>query len=556
MLHEYSFISDACLVAAFDAASSTWAITHGHEAIDDHELHDVLQSLHCVIRKAIRRHILPPTGIGSLHQNVSHKFHAFLHGLRLECGSWAETQHLISKYFAICTDMGVESKLTMAEAVAGELFSYWCDFNMDDDEGGPNEREIVLSLRSALHIPGVFHTVENLQLRLLRYLPSWTDRVKPQVDSACIVFHYRFTRARFSETCLTGEDAVWEAWFTTGPPLLDGGRVWGTTVEITTWFLAREAPLRTLWDEAKVSFREQAGDAPEGAPLLPRENWTEDTSKHIRICNDAITSAFFWAYLKLLAALSAIISHVEAWSQACFCHEKEFCEHHGVDTMKNTCWMRGRRVPELCCSELQRFVQEVADKGHAQLLHSIMDLIDADKVIILSEFSFGKNMVSMELQVRLDCAAQLPLKLMCVGHYDMREVKNNLAICLILFEDVRNNGRELHPLLVIMLSFEGDIREMIFLVLEGRDIQELPEGIVFGELRDSCLSWKDRSKASTRILVITSASRLTIQRPTRASASGATRSCRPSTADVKGPLYRKWQCCSNEFAQSWIPWST
>ena len=136
LLHEYSFISDACLVAAFDAASSTWAITHGHEAIDDHELHDVLQSLHCVIRKAIRRHILPPTGIGSLHQNVSHKFHAFLHGLRLECGSWAETQHLISKYFAICTDMGVESKLTMAEAVAGELFSYWCDFNMDDDEGG------------------------------------------------------------------------------------------------------------------------------------------------------------------------------------------------------------------------------------------------------------------------------------------------------------------------------------------------------------------------------------------------------------------------------------
>ena len=87
LLHEYSFISDACLVAAFDAASSTWAITHGHEAIDDHELHDVLQSLHCVIRKAIRRHILPPTGIGSLHQNVSHKFHALLHGLRLECGS-------------------------------------------------------------------------------------------------------------------------------------------------------------------------------------------------------------------------------------------------------------------------------------------------------------------------------------------------------------------------------------------------------------------------------------------------------------------------------------
>ena len=31
-------------------------------------------------------------------------------------------------------------------------------------------------------------------------------------------------------------------------------------------------------------------------------------------------------------------------------------------------------------------------------------------------------MLSMELQVRLDCAGQLPLKLMCVGHYDMREV--------------------------------------------------------------------------------------------------------------------------------------
>lgn len=170
VIHECCFLHQDALQVVTEAAEQMARIGLGFEVVED--VGGAMRSLQDVVARGFRTHVFPPTGLGSWHGNIAHKFHAVLHGLRLECSSWRVVQALLHNYFTITTDLGVERKLAESETYAGDLFPYCCDLPVGQGEApADNEnlaaRELAdstthLTLCHAFHIPGTFHMVENL----------------------------------------------------------------------------------------------------------------------------------------------------------------------------------------------------------------------------------------------------------------------------------------------------------------------------------------------------------------------------------------------------------
>ena len=70
--------------------------------------------------------------------------------------------------------------------------------NMSD--GSPEQRTVI-DFGKAFNINGVFHTIENIQKRLLVHIKCW-EAIKKPLESMCFVFHRYFTRRRFIRRCL------------------------------------------------------------------------------------------------------------------------------------------------------------------------------------------------------------------------------------------------------------------------------------------------------------------------------------------------------------------
>ena len=97
--------------------------------------------------------------------------------------------------------------------------------------------------------------IELMQNRLLVCVVTYPD-MKPLIESMCVVFHYRFSRNRYTETCLTGHWLAAKAVFKAGPPIFEGGRVWRVLLKIVEFFRDRKRIICAKWDENKVQFLE------------------------------------------------------------------------------------------------------------------------------------------------------------------------------------------------------------------------------------------------------------------------------------------------------------
>ena len=218
------------------------------------------------LRSCRFHHILPPTALGPRHATLSHKTHALLHALRLECDSWSHVQQLLDCVVTFTSDQGVEMNLNMAAASLEDLFPYWrlsvdmradtgivgCDRDADasaacarpaDSQAhrGPDvipEDPEIISLRKSLFAPGMFHIVDGITKDLLRESTVWS-RVKTNFESALKFFHKSFCRIMFLQSCLALYPDLrgWQSLFSTGPPLFEGGRAWGVLQRGISWLL-------------------------------------------------------------------------------------------------------------------------------------------------------------------------------------------------------------------------------------------------------------------------------------------------------------------------------
>ena len=86
----------------------------------------------------------------------------------------------------------------------------------------------MISLRQSLFIPGMFHIVDGITKDMLKECKTWED-IQTQFESVLSFFHMHHRRTMFVQSCvsLLPELRGFQTFFSTGPPLFEGGCAWG-----------------------------------------------------------------------------------------------------------------------------------------------------------------------------------------------------------------------------------------------------------------------------------------------------------------------------------------
>ena len=92
-----------------------------------------------------------------------------------------------------------------------------------------------LDFRKVLLVPGTFLPINNIVKRILKHSRVWALIKKP-FTSLCYLFHRPDSRKAFVQERLVarGHDHL-SPLFSSGPPLLEGGRVWGVINVALEW---------------------------------------------------------------------------------------------------------------------------------------------------------------------------------------------------------------------------------------------------------------------------------------------------------------------------------
>jgi hypothetical protein len=289
---------------------------------------------------------------------------------------------------------------------------------------------------------------------VLTHLLCW-PQAKIWLDAMCIYFHNAYTRDAFSYTCLTDGRLPWKGFFTSGPPKFEGGRVWNVLVEAVDWLLTRKYIIRTSWDRQRVAFHRVDGQ--------PGDD-NEDGVRFNKV-DEAIGSPLFWGVLQLLSAFASFLGIVSAWVQSCSCHPTALCQALEIMPAKLTCPMRGRRGSELACGQLSPFLTQLADTTSAHLQANLDGASPVQRASVLADFDVGKAFLLAEFTLRTQCWTQLPLKLICLGHWDLAVVRQHLGQCLVLYDNLP--GGTHHPWTEQLLHPASPLRDMCELLIAG-----------------------------------------------------------------------------------------
>ena len=280
--------------------------------------------------------------------------------------------------------------------------------------------------------------IENIQKRLLGKLPFW-EEMKRKLDSTLIVFHRAFSRKRFIHKCLPkherGSENIGHEYFSCGPPLLEGGRVWGVVVKATKWLLERQEHIQANWNLHRMLGNMDEGN--DGTDAEDEENGgCERYSKHFLRANDFITSGFMWALCHLVSLFADLLGAIENWCSGCRCHPRDLREYLGMKISDINCPLRLCRAPDLACGALDRFFTLISSTLVAQVRAAHATTLTAvEQGKIVDYFNFSKQYIYVELVLRVDRGwSALPLRALGMGNEDEEVAKDCLIDCLAQFE--------------------------------------------------------------------------------------------------------------------------
>ena len=157
-----------------------------------------LPTLEFIVRHYIH-HIFPMQALGSRHAGAPHKCEAWLRAHQLQADGWPMVKALADLYYMFCVDRGPERSVSNIDVDPSEAFPFWPDEQPEDDLASlmdldsPNIRT-----GNSLDCTGPFHTVENIEKRVLGKLEGWI-KYKNGLGYACIYMHAGHTRDLYKE---------------------------------------------------------------------------------------------------------------------------------------------------------------------------------------------------------------------------------------------------------------------------------------------------------------------------------------------------------------------
>ena len=109
------------------------------------------------------------------------------------------------------------------------------------------------------------------------------------------------------------------------------------------------------------------------------------------------------------------------------------------------CEMRGRRVAEIACGGLEKFVDEISQATLHDFDNELLGMDEGAATVGRREFQVGTRFVAAELRLRIQPHYELPIKAACIGHPDERKARAGLVICMALFEEGRAGAAHCLP---------------------------------------------------------------------------------------------------------------
>ena len=387
-----------------------------------------------------------PVAVGSGRASVPHKVRAAAHSERLSANSWAQVAVLMNSTFTRTGDLGTESRLCGFRGNLDDLIGPWIlhedGFQVDEpgfqfeplaqpapqiagDDNG-NEHLVLdmqavepvpesvdqrppyrLDFSSQIFIAGLLHISHNLTRDLELVLQHW-DTYLIQLTHVCRLLRQPWSRQRLVRTCM--QRPPWAACvgqLEQFDAAVYAGR-WGTSMDAVIQLVPVLELVRQVWNLDRYQSKSGSGS-----------NQTEDAGEgeasrqlSLEIVNAALTSDLFVAYSHAMRSIAETILHIQRWSESCP------CKAHSSDKAKQTCPLKTRRAPELASGEFWIKMGSVFDVAHGSLLahRSLAILPEAEKQLVLADFSAARQHVDLSLRVKLSHWRQLPYVLFGLGH--------------------------------------------------------------------------------------------------------------------------------------------
>ena len=445
--------------------------------------HNEIDTMHATIadiRANLSHHIFPPQCMDSKRSGLPYKGHCVIQQFRLESSSWGGAQSLGNMSFSWCCDMGPEALFNKIYIPDLTTFPHWRPPPREDLDGVAelNENYVAgdadpaFDISHVLPVTGMFHTLEAISKRLLEQLPVWRDS-KKKIESMIITFHRPYTRRRFKKRCLVTPALQQESvHFNKGPPLMEGGRVWGVVNEATAWLDMRGPVIREAWDYRAMGEDVDANDLDDEGEAA---NQYKDTSAHLQRADEGIRDMVIWAVISLVQLFVGWMAAMEHWCEACPCHSRRFREFWELHVDELRCPLRGCRAVDLAVGNFKPFCEAVGDTKYNELVHLLAGLEEEQKATIIDNFNFGKNFIYVELDLRLVGWSGIPLRFMGVGHENMEIVIDTFIVCLAQFEALDPNDG-ISNLTLRVFSRGSRIRSQILAFLnDGVPWSEVPD---------------------------------------------------------------------------------
>ena len=267
-----------------------------------------------------------------------------------------------------------------------------------------------VDFRDMLSFPGVHHVLDNAVNGMSGSMDHY-DELITQAAKLCKFLRNAETRDILVERCfgnpvgLQFRQSIREFKGNIYP-----GR-WGTIAFSVPHLRNLERPLRWGWDKQRYLQDANARRASVTAIV-------EEVDK-------AITSSFFWAWLRVLEMLVRAIRRTTAWSEGCPCHwpllQQARLQDLAIPAHVRKRWakcpFRGLRAPELCNGEFLQVASNICESCAVDLLQGLpADISREDRTALLQEFDAGRAHLCFYLALKLTALEEWPWKLCVLAH--------------------------------------------------------------------------------------------------------------------------------------------
>ena len=190
---------------------------------------------------------------------------------------------------------------------------------------------------------------------------------------------------------------------------------WGSVIHAATQLQDLAVALTSGWNKQKYLL---------GGPERPRD---EEHSVRISEVDDAICSAKFWGYLKMVVKAGKVLEGVATWSEACPCHDRSAWRHLSDNRQKYlqevlnmpSCPMSTRRAPECAAGALDAQLGRLFGFCNTELMMEIAREVPSrvDRATILQDFAVLRRQISFGITLKSAFWKALPWHLWGLGHH-------------------------------------------------------------------------------------------------------------------------------------------